>query len=151
MLAKISEYGMSMTQGGAPQFVVKFDTKEAGTFVWYGSLKEKSRPFTIKALMKMGWTGSKVEDMAPIALGIPGGALNHAQEYDIVVSEKADQDGKIRKRVDWINLPGESAIKGKMEQTDAAAALLALAGLNGDILAIKKDLPPAPDNSDVPF
>lgn len=141
-LARIKEYGISLTQAKLPQVVVQFESLEDGkTYTWWGSLKGDARQWTLKALLTMGFDGDSLE---PLADGMAGGAFNHLQEYDIQIETKPDQSGTPRTRVAWINLPGTGAIKGKLEAPDAIAALKQLGSLKGDILAVKKGMPQAP-------
>jgi hypothetical protein len=150
-LVKIIDYGISLTAAKLPQVVVQFETGKGEKYTWYGSFKENSKEWTIKKLLTMGFSSDTLE---PLANGMAGGALNHLQEYDITIEEKADQNGQVRKQVAWINLPGQSAIRGKLEASDALNALKGL-NLKGDILAAKKSLPMMPQQKtgtdEIPF
>jgi hypothetical protein len=136
-LFKIQDYGISLTKANSAQVTVNFKNTETNESInWWGSLKEgKAREITIKNLFLMGFSG---DDIAQIASGIEGGALNHIQEYELVIEEH-EHEGKKSKRVKFINLPGSGGIKNKLDETSAKDALKAL-NLKGDVLALKKEM-----------
>lgn len=151
-LAKIVDYGISLTNDKLPQVAVQFEMEGGAKITWFGSFKEKAKEWTIKKLLTMGFSADTLE---PLAAGPAGGALNHLQEYELVIEESVDQNGKPRKQVSWINLPGQTALRGKLEASDALNAIKGL-NLKGDIMAAKKALPQIPakktgTDGDVPF
>lgn len=113
----------------APMVTIKFsitEGEEAGkSTLYFGSLSEKAREYTVAALRTLGWKGVDFSDFVPGGPGVA--ALPNG--VSIVVEEEV-RDGKIRDKVRWVNELGGGGLKAEGALTaEEAKALTAELGL----------------------
>lgn len=121
-LAKILEYGVSTTRAGDPKISIQFEVEgETKPLYWTGTMKEgKAKEIAIKTLVEVcEFQGDSLEQLNQ---GIAGGALNHLKEYDVAVEEQTMPDGKVVRRIAWINLPGSGKFK-RADETELGILL----------------------------
>lgn len=137
-IAKVVSHAISETKGGDPQAAITFSFTEAGkiqhSLTYFGSFKEKARPFTIKALLACGLKGNN-----------PAGPLEIGKEVSIVVENEEGQDGKIRAKIRWVNQLG-----GVKNVINPDAALAKLAALEGAVFAARSESQ-IHDSDSIPF
>lgn len=146
-LAKVTDYGIGTTKEGLPQVLVMFAYKDKDqdehSLIWFGSLKENAKPYTIDALLACGLKGNDLEVLAD---GVGNGALDTEKDVQITVEEHEWQ-GKKSMRIQWINEPGASSFRDKLTKGEAVQKMQGL-NLKADVLARrqasgKKDQPAA--------
>lgn len=120
--ARIGDYGVKATNAGAPSLVVRFDAfvpgeaDTANPVYWRGYFSEKALPHTEKNLETLGFHGQ----LADLADGPKGRALNDRKEYEIVVIyEASEQTGKQFPVVRFIN-DLDRGVMGKVSKVEAA-------------------------------
>lgn len=130
--ATVLTHAISETKDGLPQAAVtfSFDADGPKTLTWYGSFKEKSIKFTVKALIACGLKGNN-----------PSGQLEIGKEVSIVINDEVGRDGKIRSRVQWVNSIG--GIRNVIPQEQAKVRL---ATLEGAVMAARNDLGSSADS-----
>jgi hypothetical protein len=137
--ARIADYGVSTTNAGSPQIVIKFAFKDPANqeryLTWFGNLSEKAIPFTMKALAVCGLS----KDLEYVADGPDGGALDTLQEVSIVVAQENDLEGHLVNRVQWVNRLGGSVFRNALTRQDAKVRLGAI-NWKGQLAQAKKDL-----------
>lgn len=123
--AKLLDYGVKQSKTNNLMVVGLFGyPQEDGTnkvYTWYGSLKEgQAKNITMARLQKMGFP--KDGSLLQLNKGISGGALNHLQEYELVIEKQKDPQGIERERVVNVRLPGDK-MDGAMSDEDLEKAL----------------------------
>lgn len=130
-LAKIINYGISLTAANLPQVAVNFrakidpkDPTKTKDFLWWGSLKEgRAKEITIDALINMGFTDTNLDRIAG------GEGLNKEIEVELVIEEtatdKTDDQGNviIREGVKFINKVGGGYMGKVLSKEEAIAKL----------------------------
>jgi hypothetical protein len=116
--ATILSHAISETKAGNPQAVVTFGFEVNGsshTLTWYGSFSEKALPHTLKALIVCGLKGNN-----------PAGDLDIGKDVLIVVENEADEQGRERNKIRWVN--ALNSIRNVIPKDMAAAKLSSLEG-----------------------
>lgn len=139
-IAKILTHTIGETQKGDPQAVVtfSFQTDEGSQNLnWYGSFSEKALPHTVKALVVCGLKGNN-----------PAGDLEIGKEVQIVIENEADDQGKVRSKIRWVNQVG-----GGVKKMAPELAKAKLSVLEGAVMAARQRLGSnnQPDTDDIPF
>lgn len=141
----LKDFGIGKTKSGLFQAVLSFDIEHEGETVsmnWYGSFKEKAALHTVKALVVCGLVG---DDVSVIAEGPSGKGLTLGIKVSLVVEREADESGKIRSRISWINSLGGERFK-------RVEVMQGLSNLKGLVLeARQKTGIAAPAEDDVSF
>lgn len=117
--ASITDYGFSKTKAGKEQLYIKLNVamkNEQGesfakAMTWYCQLTEKGTDIALNALVACG---VKSPDMALIAKGAAGGALNLKSELNAVVEQSEEYGMQVR----YLN--GTDDVLGKMDHAEAA-------------------------------
>jgi hypothetical protein len=129
-LAKIINYGVSLTKDNDPCIIVNFKTKVSETdyvdMMWQGPLKEgRAREITIDALIALGLRDGNLNSIARNA------GLDKEKTVELSIEDEY-YNGKSFKKIKWINEVGT----GAKQLLAANDAVLKLAGLNleGDVL-----------------
>ena len=137
--AKPNGWCIGTTKKGDPQAIVNFEfNDDAGVhheLTYFGSFKEKARPYTIKALLNCGL---KDNDLERFAEGVTAGALDVNQDVQIVVSIETNDAGKSFPKIQWVNKIGMS-FKNMIPPGEAKAMLQTL-NRKADILAVKTEM-----------
>ena len=143
--AKEGDYGYAKT--GTEQVAVLFELETGSRLTWYGYLTEKTQDRTIESLLHCGV--SNIETLAGLG----------SKEVELVVQHEADQEGKTRARVAFVNALGSGGVAMKTRMSDGARKSVA-ARLKGNFMkmqreqgvapALKRDDAPLADD-DIPF
>jgi len=106
---------LGMTGTGKEQVGVLFEHVETGERItWYGYFTDGTFERTIESLRYMGWQGT---DLLDFRQGLPAGCDN---EVDVVVEDETDErDGKVRRKVRWVNGNGGVAVKETLDDAQA--------------------------------
>lgn len=146
MLAKCTQYGITLTKNGAPQVTVDFLCEDGKTRTWRGSLNEgKAREITFKALDNLGFKGSDPTDLVG---GVETNLLDLDRQVDLTIGNEEWQ-GKTYEKVQWINRVGGSSFKKALSKEDAIKAFKGM-NLKAEFAAHKK-LNPQPKEEDILF
>lgn len=130
-IAKLADYGVSVTKNGDPMVTAKFQTSH-GPVYWNGVIKDMApgqRNFTMESLVVMGL--KSVDDVAAIADGPAGKALNMEQDVSVAV-EHEEYNGKVRAKARWVNALG---LRSGVTRDDLRAKLAGLKNLRADFTA----------------
>jgi len=112
--ARAIDCALGMTGTGKEQIGVLLELSEtAERITWYGYFTDGTFERTIESLRYLGWSGT---DLLAFRSGLPSECVN---EVEIVVEDEADQDGKLRRKVRWINGSGGVAIKETLDDGQA--------------------------------
>jgi hypothetical protein len=115
-IARAVEFRLAETQGGKPQVAAIFEIEEgehAGRrLAWFGHLTPDTEAHTIRALINMGWQGSRLDLVTLDQV---------ANSVSIVVQHQEDQESRrLFARIRWVNkIRGLSAVK-PLEEARAA-------------------------------
>lgn len=136
--ASILDYGISLTQAGKPQVVIRFGLTDKNGDLhelnWYGSLNEgKAQEITCKALLACGMKGN---DLNILADGIPSGVLDTSTHVKVTVAHEEQEDGTTRARIKWINPLG--GLTKKLTKSEASVKLGAL-NLRGAMMTARTE------------
>lgn len=136
-IATILSHAIGETRKGDPQAVVTFAFEASGPqkITYYGSFSEKAMQYTIKNLITCGLKGNN-----------PAGDLEIGKQVEIVIDIEADENGKDRNKVKFINRIGET--RNAIPQDLAKAKL---AALEGAVMAARQSMPAAKDSDEIPF
>jgi hypothetical protein len=124
--AKALDWGVGKTKAGLPQVIILFEynqqgdapgTTESRQLMWFGSFKEKARERTLGVLVNLGLRGP----VSTMENGRDGKALDETKEVEIVVEHRADESGKIRAGVAWVNEIGGRGVQSKLAEGEAKA------------------------------
>ena len=108
-LAKITNYGFTLTKDGNMQVSILFSFDTDKQLAWFGSLKDgKAFEITMKTLQLMGFDGKLA--IETLAQGVMSGLLDLDKEYSIKI-ENEEYEGKITTKIKWINDPNETIEK----------------------------------------
>jgi len=117
--ARVLDYGLTVTRAGDPQAGVMFKFKDhdgdTHDITWFGSFKEKAKPFTCASLVTLGFTG---DDPAVIADGPKSNALKLDKTVEIVVKFE-EYNNKTTARVAFINECGMNRFQNTMKKAEA--------------------------------
>ena len=121
--AKINDYGVSTTKKGDPMAMLRFsyaDSDGNNHFVtWYGTFgTDKSAEISCEALAICGYSSSNLADLAK---GAGSGVLDENRVVSITLANDEYQ-GKVRLKVKYVNAPGGSGFRSKMEHSEAVQA-----------------------------
>lgn len=136
-IAKIVDYGFSLTKAGAPQAKVTLEFMEDGQkrqLTWFGGFGEKQIKHTLKALITCGLC----TDVEAMADGLASNALDLNKELSIVV-EHNNYNGKISAKVCWINEPIVNKFATVIAKPEVRAKLAAL-NLKGELAAMRQQM-----------
>lgn len=117
-LVKICDFGFNeKKEGKTPSLFVEFENSDGERMRWFGYLSEKARPWTMKTLMTMGFTGN----WDSFSGGIMD-CLNIDKEFSVTVGESEynhPTTGEIKtsKKIDWINDPEAGPKKADLGQS----------------------------------
>lgn len=140
--ATIEDYAIkTVGEKNTPQMIVKFKTKENGLAVYFtnflteGTTKSDYFKTLMDTLVETGTLRSK--KFTDIAKGVKGGALATDVELEIIVDYERDQNNDIQRdsngnpytKVNFINNPNRSGVKGQLAESEA---ITVLSGLNLD-------------------
>jgi hypothetical protein len=134
--ARLANYWIGKTSAGLPQAELLFEFEidgEPRELIWFGSFKEKARPYTLKALL---YCGMKGDDPTSIADGPEGGALELGKEVLITIARETDDKGNPRLRINWINPLGGAHFRERVNRGDLRNQL---ASLKGEMAAVRKE------------
>jgi len=117
VLAKIKNYGISMTKENLPQVSIDFECADGKSRTWRGSLKsEASRAITFKALDVCGFKG---DDPGLLAAGLETGLLDTQIDVDLTIANETYNE-KTFEKIKWINAVGGHGFKNALSKEDAA-------------------------------
>lgn len=116
--AAIQDYGFSKTKSDKEQLfvmlLVSFKNEQGESFTkqmtWYCQLTEKGTAVALNALVACGISNP---DLAAVAKGVAGGALNLKSELTAVVEHNDDYGWQVR----YLN--GSGGVLGRMSHGDA--------------------------------
>jgi len=95
-LAKPISWGLDKTKDDKPYVYVELQNDLGDRIIWKGYLSEKSQPFTVKALVTLGFQYTNLSGI------LEPDALDSVREVSIVVEEEI-YEGKTYPKVKWIN------------------------------------------------
>lgn len=122
-----------------PQVFMEFETAD-GTITWFGSVTEKSKEISIKALLAAGYSG---QDWNGLTNGMKAFT---PREVNLVVEEETYQD-KARLKVKWVNEISES----KFESMNASQITVSDRGLFQKLRAESGNGKPKTGSDENPF
>jgi len=120
---------LGMTGTGKVQVAVLFallDVPEK-KLTWYGYFTDETKDRTFRALRNAGWQGTDLSDLSDLS-------RDDTPAVDLVVKHEPDQNGELRERVAWVNLPGSGGIAMK-QALDADAARKFASEMKGAVVA----------------
>lgn len=101
-VARGHQWGTAKT--GTEQIAISFELlggPAAGRqLTWYGYFTEATWERTMQSLRYAGWKGGDLADL---------GSLD--QKVNVVIAHEADQEGRMRARIQWVNGYGASSIR----------------------------------------
>lgn len=113
--ARAVEWALGMSGTGKEQIGIRFqllEGEDTGQYItYYGYFTEATLERTLESLDYCGWEGDNLTDLSGL----------DKNEVHLVIDHEADQDGKVRARVKWINGSGGIAMKERMDPGQAAA------------------------------
>lgn len=143
-IAKLTGYGIKMTNAGKPQISCQFSIisdESVYNLTWFGSFNEgKAQEMTIKTLVgvfELMCEPSEIETMLGriAAEGVESGLLNMDKDYQLVVEHDV-YEGKTRPKIRWVNNPGSGQAFEKL-----AGDVFKGMNLGGTVAAIKAQNP----------
>jgi hypothetical protein len=136
VLARVVEHNVLQSQSGHPQVAVSFKTVETGEpITWFGSFHPNAKSFTVSNLILLGFQGTSLEELGGDKL-----VLNNDVDYELVL--KLDEyNGTSKLKVQFINMPGASTFKNKVEG-DELKTLSSNVGLQADFIQARKNAKP---------
>jgi len=139
-IARISDYGISETKSHHPQISILFEFKDDKgnpyKLTWYGTLKEgRGREITIDSLLKCEFKGNNLD---LIAGGPPSNILNMEKDLEIDI-ERHEYEGKAQMRIQWVNLPGGSGFRNKLNEEGVVQSLKGMK-LQADVMARRQEI-----------
>lgn len=117
-LATVASHKITETKAGNPQVEITFEVETGALpqkITYFGSFSEKAQPYTIKNLLTCGLTGDKV--WGPLEIG---------KKVALVIDDEADDKGKVRTKVKYIN--SLTSTRPELSQDLARAKLDSLTG-----------------------
>lgn len=138
--AKIIDYGIGQTKAGDPQVMILFEYNDNDgqrhELIWYGSLKEKAIPYTMKTLL---YCGMNCNDPMELAEGIPSNILDAATPLKITVEleQKNDGTGTFAK-IAWVNRASTGGLAKRITKSEAKIKMGAL-NLKGAMLVARQE------------
>lgn len=148
--AKLIDYGVVMSEKGAPQIDARFEVMHQDTIFnlrWYGHFTEKTKDHTIKTLFTVFDLWCEPSEIAGhldriASQGKESGLLNLDKEYSVVVEHDTDKNQKIRAKIRWVNNPGGGSAFERLAE-GAAKSAFANMNLAGDVAKFQAENPGA--------
>lgn len=146
----IVNYDITQTQKGDPQILVlfSFNDKEGDhhELTWYGNLtSEKGRKIALEALVKMGFSGKNVADLAGGLVDSKAPLLDVATPLELVIEREAKKDGSgTYAKIAWVNRQGGNKWVSKGMNPAEARVKLGALNLEGELAAIRAKEPAKP-------
>jgi hypothetical protein len=130
--AKITNYGVTTSQKGAPQIEVVFAIDGGGFFTWFGGLgSAKQQEYTAKTLMTLGANAGNIDKAEG---GMPSGVLDTKKVFELVIESK-EYNGKSYLQIKYINDPSSPGVSQKV-YLSGTGALSVLKGAAAQIAAM---------------
>ena len=167
--ATIEEYGIkTVGDKKTPQMTIKFKTVENGLAVYFQNFltaASTGSEYFIKLMDTLIETKAlRTKKFTDIAKGVQGGAFDTSVELEIIVDHEKNDDGSVKvidgksyTKVQFINNPDKSGIKGMLAENEA---ITVLGGLNLDAHILQSEQRTGstveanntqPGSDDVPF
>jgi len=115
--AKITDYGLVESKNGNLQVFISFKAEDFSLSYFQTATQDKSKEILALNLVTCGFTGNDLDDL------YVDGALDKEKELIIVVKLEPDQKGEMRPRIQFINDPAKSGIKGQLDKKEAISKL----------------------------
>ena len=140
------------TEKGTPFFGIEFTNKNDQSIDWIaylsdtefekkegkGKIKTTPKKENLKTLLKLGFTGNTIADLADDSKTIEELFAPIQDEIRIVVDEEeyTNEEGEVKRvnKVKWVNIGGGVA------KLDHKQAVVKMKGISADLLKLKRDL-----------
>ena len=113
---EVRSVALGTTGSGKEQIGIEFANEAGDSITWYGYFHtDGAYKYTCKILLLLGW--DPVTHRWAMEKLVDEGAINGAKAS--IEVEDEEYQGKTTAKVKWINLPGSSGMRNKMDKTDA--------------------------------